>query len=58
MTEPLSIGVWHAGEGAIQTTAGVADKMEAAGRRNVRDSMPDQHREFFAQLPSSRTMKC
>ena len=42
---------WHAGELALQTRAGVLAKMDAIGRRFIRDHMPDQHREFFAQLP-------
>ncbi|MHC2435466.1 FAD-binding oxidoreductase [Bradyrhizobium sp. USDA 4451] len=42
---------WHAGEKAIQQKAGVAEKMEAVGQRAVRDFMPDQHRDFFAQIP-------
>src|SRR5690606_16673428 len=42
---------WHAGEKAIQEKAGVAKRMEELGKRVVRDYMPDQHREFFGQLP-------
>ncbi|RLK33568.1 2Fe-2S iron-sulfur cluster-binding protein [Cupriavidus plantarum] len=42
---------WHAGELALQTRVGVAARMDEVGRRVVRDYMPDQHREFFAQLP-------
>ncbi|WP_050422878.1 pyridoxamine 5'-phosphate oxidase family protein [Bradyrhizobium tropiciagri] len=42
---------WHAGEKAIQQRAGVAERMEAVGQRAVRDFMPDQHRDFFAQIP-------
>ncbi len=42
---------WHAGELAIQARAGVIERMADVGRRNVRDAMPEQHREFFAQLP-------
>jgi len=42
---------WHAGELALQAQAGALAKMDEVGRRNVRDYMPDQHREFFAQLP-------
>ncbi|MGF6336395.1 ferredoxin-NADP reductase/predicted pyridoxine 5'-phosphate oxidase superfamily flavin-nucleotide-binding protein [Bradyrhizobium sp. i1.8.4] len=45
------LATWHAGERAIQQKAGVAEKMEAVGRRAVRDFMPDQHRDFFAQIP-------
>ncbi|MCA1474188.1 pyridoxamine 5'-phosphate oxidase family protein [Bradyrhizobium sp. NBAIM08] len=43
--------VWHAGEKAIQAKVGVEDRMAVVGRRVVRDYMPDQHREFYAQLP-------
>jgi len=35
----------------IQERLGVATKMEHAGRRGIRRYMPDQHREFFPQLP-------
>ncbi len=43
---------WHEGERAVQARAGVdAERSEAIGRRALRDFMPDQHREFFAQLP-------
>ncbi len=44
-------GVWHAGEIALQTQAGVADRMAELGPRAIRDRMPDQHRDFFATLP-------
>ncbi len=43
--------VWHAGEIALQQQAGVAERMAEVGQRVVRDYMPDQHRDFFAQLP-------
>lgn len=42
---------WHAGEVAMQQTVGVADRMAAVGSKVVRDFMPDQHRDFFEQLP-------
>jgi ferredoxin-NADP reductase/predicted pyridoxine 5'-phosphate oxidase superfamily flavin-nucleotide-binding protein len=45
------LAVWHPGEKAIQQQVGVAEKMEAVGQRAVRDFMPDQHRDFFAQIP-------
>jgi predicted pyridoxine 5'-phosphate oxidase superfamily flavin-nucleotide-binding protein len=41
---------WHAGEVAIQRSAGVAEKMAARGRV-LRDHLIDQHREFYPQLP-------
>ncbi|MDM4769956.1 pyridoxamine 5'-phosphate oxidase family protein [Solimonas sp. SE-A11] len=42
---------WHAGEKAIQESLGVAERMESVGKRVIRDYMPDQHREFYAQVP-------
>jgi ferredoxin-NADP reductase/predicted pyridoxine 5'-phosphate oxidase superfamily flavin-nucleotide-binding protein len=43
--------VWHQGEIALQQQAGVAERMAEVGPRVVRDRMPDQHRDFYAQLP-------
>lgn len=42
---------WHAGEKQLQTRFGVAEKMEEFGRKVIRDYMPEQHREFYRQLP-------
>ena len=42
---------FHAGEQAIQSLAGVRDRMERKGRAVIRDYMPEQHRAFFAALP-------
>lgn len=42
---------FHAGEVAIQRTLGVAERMAEFASRVVRDHMPDQHRQFYAQLP-------
>lgn len=42
---------FHQGEVAIQASLGVAERMEQFGRRVIRDFMPDQHREFYGQLP-------
>lgn len=42
---------FHAGELHLQQQVGAAEKMDAIGRRVIRDHMPDQHRDFFAQLP-------
>ncbi len=44
-------GVWHRGELAVQSRAGVREKMATIGARVIRDYMLDQHREFFTQLP-------
>jgi len=42
---------YHAGEQAVQARAGVRERAERAGRRMIRDFMPDQHRELFERLP-------
>jgi predicted pyridoxine 5'-phosphate oxidase superfamily flavin-nucleotide-binding protein len=43
--------VWHPGERALQERSGVGARMAEVGARVVRSYMPDQHREFFAELP-------
>ncbi len=43
--------VWHEGETFLQEKLGVAERMVVVGQRVIRDFMPDQHRDFFAQLP-------
>ncbi|MDP3355792.1 MAG: pyridoxamine 5'-phosphate oxidase family protein [Polaromonas sp.] len=48
MTEPT----FHQGERAVQQRVGVQERMAQVGPRVIRDFMPDQHRAFFAQLPS------
>lgn len=47
MTAPT----FHAGERAVQQRVGVAGRMADLGPRVIRDFMPDQHRDFFEQLP-------
>jgi predicted pyridoxine 5'-phosphate oxidase superfamily flavin-nucleotide-binding protein len=42
---------FHAGELAIQARLGVQERMNQQGRRVIREFLPDQHRQFFAQLP-------
>jgi uncharacterized protein len=42
---------FHPGEQQVQRRLGVRERMEAAGRRVLRNVMPDQHRAFFAELP-------
>lgn len=42
---------WHEGEKALQKELGVSERMDEIGPRAIRPFMPDQHREFFAQLP-------
>ncbi|MCZ6698066.1 MAG: MOSC domain-containing protein, partial [Planctomycetota bacterium] len=41
---------FHRGEKRLQARLGIQDKMEALGRRVIRDLMPEQHQEFFAGL--------
>ncbi|GAB3256930.1 2Fe-2S iron-sulfur cluster-binding protein [Chitinimonas naiadis] len=50
-TSTPSTAPWHAGEIAMQKRVGVHERMDAVGRRVIRSYMPDQHREFFPQLP-------
>jgi len=42
---------WHAGEKRLQEQAGVAQRMEVFGQKVIREYMPDQHRDFYRQLP-------
>ncbi|VVP78857.1 Flavohemoprotein [Pseudomonas fluorescens] len=42
---------WHAGEKQLQAHVGVAERMEAFGRKVIRSEMPEQHRTFYQQLP-------
>jgi predicted pyridoxine 5'-phosphate oxidase superfamily flavin-nucleotide-binding protein len=43
--------LFHEGEQLLQERLGVRDKIEMIGGRLIRDFMPDEHRQFFAQLP-------
>jgi len=43
--------IFHPGEVALQTEAGVAERMARVGPQAIRDHMPEQHRQFFALLP-------
>jgi len=42
---------WHAGELAMQRSAGSADKLATRGHLLLRDHLIDQHRQFYPQLP-------
>lgn len=42
---------FHAGEIAVQERLGVRNRIEAQGRRIIRDYLTEQHRQFYAQLP-------
>ena len=41
---------FHAGELAIQARMGIQERMDRQGRRMIREYLPEQHRQFFAQL--------
>ncbi|HEX4328495.1 MAG TPA: pyridoxamine 5'-phosphate oxidase family protein [Burkholderiales bacterium] len=49
--DPDRSSPWHAGERAAQERAGVRQMMEELGLRVLRPYMPEQHRNFFNQLP-------
>ena len=42
---------WHAGERLLQESVQVTERMEVIGQKVIRAYMPDQHREFYQQLP-------
>ena len=42
---------FHRGEQAAQQRLGVREQVERFGSRVIRDYMPDQHRDFYRQLP-------
>ena len=42
---------FHTGEKQVQTRVGVREAIEPWARQVVRPFMPDQHREFYEQLP-------
>jgi predicted pyridoxine 5'-phosphate oxidase superfamily flavin-nucleotide-binding protein len=42
---------FHAGERAIQARLGAEEQMQQVGRRAIREFLPEQHRQFYAQLP-------
>lgn len=47
----LNAQSFHEGEREVQSRVGVHDRMAGTGARMIRDFMPEQHREFFRQLP-------
>jgi len=49
--EGIDYSPWHKGERQLQTVAGVAEQMEQVGKKVIRSYMPDQHRDFYHQLP-------
>lgn len=42
---------WHVGEKTLQQAFRVAEQMEVIGQKVIRNYMPDQHRDFYQQLP-------
>lgn len=47
----MSTEAFHEGERAMQANAGVRERVAAIGAQVIRDFMPEQHRDFFRQLP-------
>ncbi|MES2192034.1 MAG: pyridoxamine 5'-phosphate oxidase family protein [Pseudomonadota bacterium] len=49
----MSAQTFHEGERAVQERVGpgIREKLAEIGPRVIRDFMPDQHRDFFEQLP-------
>lgn len=47
-----TVSPWHEGELTLQRSVGAVEMMVGVGQRQMsRTWMPDQHREFYAQLP-------
>jgi len=42
---------WHPGEKQLQEICSASQQMEVIGQKAIRNYMPDQHRDFFQQLP-------
>jgi len=51
MIDATTRSPFHRGEREIQSRFGVREQMESVGQRFIRDYMPDEHRQFYAQLP-------
>lgn len=50
-TEAIINSPWHLGEKNLQEKFGVSDQMDTLGSQAIRPFMPEQHRQFFKQLP-------
>ena len=48
---PSNVSPWHIGELQMQAQAGAAARMAELGPKVILDYMPDQHRDFYRQLP-------
>lgn len=42
---------WHVGEKRLQEAFHAAQQMEVIGQKVIRNYLPDQHRDFYQQLP-------
>ena len=42
---------FHHGEREVQARLGVREQVEQIGQRFIRDYLPDEHRDFYRQLP-------
>jgi ferredoxin-NADP reductase/predicted pyridoxine 5'-phosphate oxidase superfamily flavin-nucleotide-binding protein len=51
MRSKNAVSPFHHGEREVQKKLGVRRKMEHFGKRVIRDHMPQQHRDFYQQLP-------
>ena len=49
--QTLEKSPFHEGELIIQKALGVDERMDRFGRKVIRDYMPEQHREFYKELP-------
>lgn len=43
--------IFHVGEKTMQTRVGKREAIERMGRRMIRSYLPEQHRQFYTQLP-------
>ncbi|MBL4621331.1 MAG: pyridoxamine 5'-phosphate oxidase family protein [Immundisolibacteraceae bacterium] len=46
-----SASPFHSGEQAIHQRLGIGPQVEQLGRRMIRDHLPEQHQQFYRQLP-------
>lgn len=51
MNSNTTTSPFHKGEQYIQDKLGVRERMEPFGRQVIRKTMPEQHQQFYAQLP-------
>jgi len=48
---PHAVSPFHPGELAVQESLGLREQMDPNARRSIRELMPEQHRQFFSELP-------